>query len=149
MFRSTKQMERHALHARDGVIGKVKDFYFDDQQWHIRYRRQLRVWASGTRGGKGSSVMFDMTSRDRSRQFAEAVAFELEEIRSGNVSWDGDPRMRRHLLNARRYPVNGVVSIAKDSRESRHKIDLAVGFVGARMVRRLVLTTKKKGGTVW
>lgn len=119
------------------------------EQWHIRYRRQLRVWASGTRGGKGSSVMFDMTSRDRSRQFAEAVAFELEEIRSGNVSWDGDPRMRRHLLNARRYPVNGVVSIAKESRESRHKIDLAVGFVGARMVRRLVLTTKKKGGTVW
>lgn len=118
-------------------------------KWNLRYGRRLRVWASGTRGGKGSAVMFDMTSRERSRQFAEAAAFTLEEIRSGDLTWDGDPRMRRHLLNARRYPVGGVVSIAKESRESKNKIDLAVGLVGARMVRRLVMTSTKKGGAVW
>ncbi|MES2695139.1 MAG: PRC-barrel domain-containing protein [Verrucomicrobiota bacterium] len=37
MFRSTKQMKGHALRARDGDIGEVKDFYFDDRQWQIRY----------------------------------------------------------------------------------------------------------------
>lgn len=37
MLRNTKQMEGRALRARDGVIGEVKDFYFDDHHWHVRY----------------------------------------------------------------------------------------------------------------
>lgn len=37
VLRNAKQLEGHALHARDGVIGKVKDFYFDDLHWRIRY----------------------------------------------------------------------------------------------------------------
>lgn len=37
MFRSIKEIKGHALHARDGDIGKVQDFYFDDRHWHIRY----------------------------------------------------------------------------------------------------------------
>jgi len=32
-----RHLEGHALRARDGVIGKVKDFYFDDHQWYVRY----------------------------------------------------------------------------------------------------------------
>lgn len=36
-LRNARQLEGHALRARDGVIGKVKDFYFDDRHWHIRY----------------------------------------------------------------------------------------------------------------
>ena len=37
LLRNAKQLEGHALHAHDGVIGQVKDFYFDDHHWHIRY----------------------------------------------------------------------------------------------------------------
>jgi hypothetical protein len=37
LLRNARQLEGHALHAQDGVIGEVKDFYFDDQDWHIRY----------------------------------------------------------------------------------------------------------------
>lgn len=37
LLRNAKQLERHALRARDGEIGKVKDFYFDDHNWHLRY----------------------------------------------------------------------------------------------------------------
>lgn len=131
---------------------ETTDRYWDPmfEEWHLRYRDQLVVWADGTPGRGGHSVMFDMTARERSRQFANAVAFTLEEIRSGAFTWDGDARMRRHLLNARRYPVAGIVSIAKESRESKRKIDLAVGLVGARMVRRLVMSKSKSGGgAVW
>ena len=42
--------------------------------------------------------------------------------------------------------MQGYVSIAKEHRESRNKVDLAVAMVGARMVRRLVLASGKKGG---
>jgi uncharacterized protein YrrD len=37
MLQNLKQIEGRALQARDGTLGEVKDFYFDDAQWHIRY----------------------------------------------------------------------------------------------------------------
>ena len=37
MLRSIKQLEGNALGASDGEIGHVKDFYFDDRNWAVRY----------------------------------------------------------------------------------------------------------------
>lgn len=37
MLRSVKELERCTIGARDGDIGSVKDVYFDDQQWVVRY----------------------------------------------------------------------------------------------------------------
>ena len=37
MSRSIKQLYGLKLHASDGEIGHVKDFYFDDQKWVVRY----------------------------------------------------------------------------------------------------------------
>jgi len=37
MLRSIKQLYEEKLRASDGDIGHVKDFYFDDQKWVIRY----------------------------------------------------------------------------------------------------------------
>lgn len=37
MLRSAKQLEGFAIGATDGPIGKVKDFYFDDEAWVVRY----------------------------------------------------------------------------------------------------------------
>ncbi len=37
MLRSMKSMEDYAIGAIDGIIGQVKDFYFDDESWVIRY----------------------------------------------------------------------------------------------------------------
>jgi hypothetical protein len=131
---------------------ETMDRYWDPlfEKWHLKYRHKLRVWASGSKGGKGHSVMFDMAARDNARTFAAAVGYTLEEIKSGSFTYDADARLRRHILNARRYPVQGFVSIAKDGRESKKKIDLAICMVGARMVRRMVLSNgKKKGGGVW
>ena len=37
MLRSIKDLEGFAIEATDGPIGHVKDFYFDDQAWVVRY----------------------------------------------------------------------------------------------------------------
>ena len=37
MLRSIRDMEHYSIGATDGVIGKVQDFYFDDEAWVIRY----------------------------------------------------------------------------------------------------------------
>jgi hypothetical protein len=37
MLRSDKHLEGFTLSAKDGAIGKVEDFYFDDRAWVVRY----------------------------------------------------------------------------------------------------------------
>lgn len=37
MLRNAKELERFALRARDGDIGHVSDFFFDDVRWTVRY----------------------------------------------------------------------------------------------------------------
>jgi hypothetical protein len=37
MLRSIKQLYRDKLGASDGEIGHINDFYFDDQNWAVRY----------------------------------------------------------------------------------------------------------------
>lgn len=70
MLIGVKQLEGYSIHAKDGEIGKVDEFYFDDEQWTIRYlvvetgswlleRRVLIspvLFGSMDRGGKAFSV---------------------------------------------------------------------------------------------
>jgi len=37
MLRGMNQMFGYAIEARDGRLGKVEDFYFDDFVWRVRY----------------------------------------------------------------------------------------------------------------
>jgi hypothetical protein len=37
MLNKAKTLKGYRLHSLDGEIGKVKEFYFDDQHWTIRY----------------------------------------------------------------------------------------------------------------
>jgi hypothetical protein len=37
MLKSASHLKNYALSASDGVLGKVKDFLFDDQLWVVRY----------------------------------------------------------------------------------------------------------------
>lgn len=131
----------------DETMDRYWDGLFDD--WHRRYKGRLRVWA---RQGKdnGHAVMFDMAQMDNQKRFVEALGITGADIEGKSLSHDGDARLRNHVLNARRQPTRAGLSIAKEHRESRKKIDLAVCAVGARMVRRTYLNSRtKKGGRVW
>jgi uncharacterized protein YrrD len=37
MLRSAKELESFSIGATDGPVGNVRDFYFDDQAWIVRY----------------------------------------------------------------------------------------------------------------
>jgi uncharacterized protein YrrD len=48
MLRSLKGMEGHTVEATDGTIGHVREFYFDDARWGIRYLVvDTGTWLSG------------------------------------------------------------------------------------------------------
>ena len=92
------------------------------------------------------------------KKFIEGVGVTTAEITNYADSptptppftWDGDVRLRTHMLNTKRVPTKFGMSLGKNNRESNKKIDLAVCLVGARMVRRLYLLNRKKkrGGRV-
>jgi uncharacterized protein YrrD len=48
MLRSVKQLYGDSLRASDGEIGHIKDFYFDDRSWVVRYVvADTGTWLSG------------------------------------------------------------------------------------------------------
>jgi uncharacterized protein YrrD len=48
MLRSIKQLYGDSLRASDGEIGHIKDFYFDDRSWVVRYVvADTGTWLSG------------------------------------------------------------------------------------------------------
>ncbi|GAA3223206.1 hypothetical protein [Actinocorallia longicatena] len=117
----------------------VKDFENHVDTWANELGKGLLVEATG--GRARHAVAWDM--RGRNAEFTEATGRSLIDIRERDLTHNGDARLQRHVLNARRRPNKYGVAIAKEGRESPKKIDLAVCAIGARMARRLVLAHPK------
>jgi hypothetical protein len=48
MLRNVKDLRGYAVRAIDGLIGRVDDFYFDDEDWGVRYLVvETGTWLSG------------------------------------------------------------------------------------------------------
>jgi phage terminase large subunit-like protein len=132
-----------------GFWADVKEFESYVDAWAQEFGDELLVEAST--GRNRHAVAFDM--RARVQEFTQAARRALVDIRDRTLTHDGDRRLRRHALNARRAPNRYGVSIAKESRESPNKIDLLVCLIVARHLRRLVLASpawakraRKRGG---
>ena len=115
----------------------VREFESYVDTWAQDFGEQLVIQA--TTGKNAHAVAWDM--RTRSREFTDACGRSDIDIREKTLTHDGDSRLQRHVLHARRRPNKYGVSIGKEGRVSPKKIDLAVCAIGARMVRRLVLAS--------
>lgn len=72
MFQSIKQLYGAKLGAADGEIGQVKDFYFDDQNWAVRYLvADTGTWLSGRQ------VLISPHSLDRFDQAGKVLRVNL------------------------------------------------------------------------
>ena len=115
--------------------------YWDSllDEWHRDFSDRLEPWATNGQGGRKHSIMWDMTSPQRTAQFVEAAQKTVDDFQSLDIKIDGHPALVAHLTNAqeREYEKNGI-TLGKESRFSSRKIDLAVCLVGARMLARIV-----------
>lgn len=137
-------------HAKDDEDGsRYWDGLFDD--WMRRFKDKLDKLHWPVKSGMRShAVMFDMTSTDRLKLFVEAAEKFVEDMETLNdieeyaptFQIDGHPTMIKHLEHAINYPTSWGVSLMKENRESKRKIDLAVCAVGAQMLRRIVLNAE-------
>lgn len=117
--------------------GDVVFFESYHDMWARDFGPDLLVWAQ--MGRFQHATAWDM--RGNQAPFTAAVERFGLDIAKGDLTWDGDPRMRSHFLNARRRPNKWGWSIGKEHRESPRKIDLTVAAVGALMLRRNVLAS--------
>jgi len=131
-------------HTKDDSGLRYWDSLIDD--WHRLYGEQLLLWSIKS-GANTHSILWDMTSIERQRQFVAGVERTTTELEHKDAfgDWqpefrhDGDPILMTHMKNSRRAPNDLGVSMRKENRESLKKIDAAVCLVGARMLRRAVL----------
>ena len=123
-----------------GFFADVREFEsFAKVSWPQRYADRLIAWALPA-AKEPQSIAWDM--RSHGKEFTLAVELCEREILDGEFTHDGDPRIARHIANARRLSTPHGIAIRKESPDSARKIDGAVCVVGARMVRRQVLASK-------
>ena len=133
--------------ARMFATWKVLAFYADVREWEsftkvswpAEHGADLVMWAEKATTRDPQPIAWDM--RGHLTEFTKAAELCAAEIEDGSITHDGDPRVARHVMNARRRVNRYGVSIGKESRGSQKKIDAAVCVVGVRMVRRYVQAT--------
>jgi hypothetical protein len=113
-------------------------------EWSQRYGRLLKCHPVKT-GNRSHAVAFDMSLDVNQRLFVEACGQVLTELEAGVVAFSASGLLVEHLRNAKGAPGRFGIGIRKDNRESRHKIDLAVCLIGARMLRRIYQLSQKTG----
>ena len=100
LLRNAKQLEGHALAATDGVIGQVRDFYFDDHSWNIRYCvAETGRWLQ-SRKVLISPVVLDAYDADR-RLFP--VDLTMEQVRNSPSIDTNLPVSRQREAELREY----------------------------------------------
>ncbi|MGX9297731.1 terminase [Tsukamurella paurometabola] len=121
--------------ARDDETGER---FWEDllDRWARRWGRQFTMHAVKT-GDGAHPIIWDMRSPAHQKLFVEHAERAMTDIMEGNFPHDGHKKLAQHVKNARRRPSKYGVSLGKEHRESRRKVDLAVCAVGARMMWRI------------
>lgn len=132
-------------HAKaDGSIGEDDRFWWPYvDRWHANYHRRIQrqFWATQT-GARQHAIAFDMLVPGPQQLFQPAVSQTADELKNGEFMIQNSRVLRMHMKNARRREGRYGMSMGKEHRSSKRKIDLAVCVVGARMLRRFVLIKK-------
>jgi hypothetical protein len=133
-------------HAKDDdAEGDARFWWPLVDEWSRRYGKRLKCWPVKT-GNRAHAVAFDMALEMNQKTFVESADQTLSELEGGAVTFAPSAVLVEHLRNAKRAPGKWGVSVRKDNRESRHKIDLAVCLIGARALRRIYLLSMKSSG---
>lgn len=134
----------HAFEQYDVVafFADVAYWETDVDAWREEYGERLLVKAVSRH-----SIAWDM--RSKQQDTVRSVEALHRAITDGEIPHDGDSRLTRHVLNARRRPNRHGVSFGKSTRESTDKVDALAALVLARMARTRVLgegVLKKRRG---
>jgi hypothetical protein len=110
MLHSIKQLQGTKLGASDGVIGQLKDFYFDDRNWVVRY-----LVADTGNWLPGRKVLLTPHALDRLDP-----AGDLLSVRLTRKQIEDSPSMESHKPVSRQYEESTVfVALTGEDIEQR------------------------------
>jgi hypothetical protein len=112
----------------------VAEWETDVDLWRENYGEKMLVKAT-TR----HSIALDM--RGHQADVVRATEALNRAVVEGELPHDADPRLRRHVLNARRRPNRWGVSFGKETRESPKKVDALAALLLARMARSALIAS--------
>ena len=99
-MRSLKDLTGYKIHETDGHIGKVHDFFFDDEFWILRYVVvDTGHWLPGRKVLLTPGVLLDADWRER----AFNVAMTREQIRSSPDVDTDRPVSRQHEISLHQH----------------------------------------------
>jgi uncharacterized protein YrrD len=102
MLRQAKDLNDYKLGARDGEIGKVKEFYFDDQSWAVRYLiADTGGWLSGRR------VLISPYALDPANKNAKVIPVDLTREQIENCPSLGADKPVSRQYEMQYYPYYG------------------------------------------
>lgn len=139
---------RSCFEAYDVVAFRadVKEFESYVDQWGNDFKDRLSVNAS-----PNNPVAFDM--RGNQKKFAFDCERFLDAVLERELNHDGNPILRAHVLNAKRFPTTyDAIAIRKATKASKKKIDAAVCAVLAFGARQEFLMSNHnvgQGGVVF
>ncbi|SKD58570.1 phage terminase [Mycobacteroides abscessus subsp. massiliense] len=129
-----------------GFRADVKEFEAYVDLWGRDFKDRLKVNAS-----PNNPVAFDM--RGNQKKFALDCERFLDAVIEREVVHDGDPVLRAHVLNAKRFPTTyDAIAIRKATKDSKRKIDAAVCAVlafGCRQEFLMGNNNSGQGGVVY
>jgi uncharacterized protein YrrD len=100
MLRNAKLYEGFELRASDGTIGKVKDVYFDDERWHLRY---FVVDTGGWMNGRTVLISTGAITAPRYQDRNLATGLTQEQVRNSPAVDTDRPVSRQQELELSQY----------------------------------------------
>ncbi len=100
MFWSLRELEGYRIGARDGDIGSVRDFYFDDERWAIRY---LVVDTGGWLAGRHALISTVAVLSPRPAQDRLYVSLTREQVQKAPAFDTARPVSRQQEAEYFRY----------------------------------------------
>lgn len=91
MLYKAKNLEGYQLLSHDGAVGKVKDFYFDDKHWTVRYLvADTAYWLAGRK------VLISPYALQNVNKIEQSIVVDLSKNQIENSpSWDCDKPVSR------------------------------------------------------
>lgn len=139
--------------ARDDETGeRYWEPYCD--AWAKDYARKLRRLPAVKTGTSQHLVIWDMRNAQHIKQFTEGCGRTLTDLEDKRMFHNCPPpskpglgvRARQQVLNMRRRPNKFGISVGKEHRESRKKVDAGVCMIGGRVMWLQLTGTQKRDG---
>lgn len=104
MLQSLENIRNYKIHAKNGDIGRVEDFYFDDKAWALRYLvANCGNWVMGREKVLIAPAHFDHTDQTEGKLYLNLTQ---EQVEASPLLKTHHPISKQHLSNKIFTPVS-------------------------------------------